>query len=140
MFWAEKGLGAYSNNQRLRVSARIDMSECLLATGLPFKGSRKNPIDVMKEVNAATTRVAGIRRMGSAALDLAFVAAGRFDGYWESQLGVWDIAAGYILVKEAGGFISPLVAGKDPVMDTSIIATNAGIHDQLVKILRESKK
>ncbi len=139
MFWAEKGLGAYLNNQRLRVSARTDMSECLLATGLPFKGSRKNPTDVMKEVAALTGQVAGIRRMGSAALDLAYVAAGRFDGYWESQLYLWDMAAGYILVKEAGGFISPLVAGQDPLKESSLVASNAGIHDKLVKMLRESK-
>jgi len=140
MFWAEKGLGAFSNSQRLRVSGRKDLSECLIATGLPFKGSRKTPLEAMKEVNAVMPEVAGIRRMGSAALDLAYVAAGRYDGYWESKLGVWDVAAGYIIVKEAGGFISPLEVGKDPVKDTSIIASNEGIHNTLVKMLRDSKK
>ncbi len=139
MYWAEKGLGAYGNNQRLRVSARTDLSECLVATGLPYKGSRMDPDRVLGQVKAATMQTAGVRRMGSAALDLAYVAAGRFDGYWEGQqIGAWDVAAGSIIVKEAGGFIAPLEAGKHPVRDASIIASNAGIHEGLVKLLRES--
>lgn len=139
MFWAEKGIGAYGNNKRLRVSARGELSECLIATGFPFKGSRKPQAVFMKELTAIMPHVAGVRRAGAAALDLAYVAAGRYDGYWESGLGVWDVAAGFILVKEAGGFVSPLEAGKHPVRDASIIATNANVHDKIVKMLRDSK-
>ncbi len=141
MFWAEKGVGAYSSTGgRLRVSARTDLSEALVATGLPFKGVRRSPEEALKEVLAIMPHVSGIRRFGSAALDMAYVAAGRFDAYWEhQQISIWDIAAGYILVKEAGGFVAPFTAGKHPVRDASIIATNAGLHDKIVKMLRESK-
>ncbi len=135
-FWAERGLGAYCSNKRLRVSGRKDLSECLIATGLPFKGSKKNDAKVMKELAAVMPKVAGIRRAGSAALDMAYVAAGRFDGYWEEGLGIWDIAAGYIIVKEAGGFVSPMVKGGNPVKDAALIATNAEIHDKIVKLVR----
>ena len=140
MFWAEKGIGSYCSSKRLRVSARTDLSECLIATGLGFKGSPKNHLNVMKEVAAVMPQVAGIRRAGSAALDLAYVAAGRYDGYWESGLGLYDLAAGYIIVKEAGGFVAPLEAGKDPVQSCALIATNAGIHDSLVRMVRGAVK
>lgn len=139
MFWAEKGLGSFGNSKRLRVSSRSDLTECLIATGLPFKGSRKTKPEMMKELDSIMMNVAGIRRFGSAALDMAYVAAGRFDGYWESQLYPWDVAAGYIIVKEAGGFISPLEPGKHPVRDASMVATNEGIHDKIVKLLRQTK-
>jgi myo-inositol-1(or 4)-monophosphatase len=129
-------VGAYCSNKRLRVSSRTDLSECLIATGLPFKGSKKNDANVIKEVSVVMSQVAGIRRAGSAALDMAYVAAGRYDGYWESNLGIWDIAAGYIIVKEAGGFVSPMVKNQDPVQTASLIASNAGIHDKLVKMIR----
>lgn len=138
MFWAEKGVGAYCSSTRLRVSTRNDFSECLIATGLMFRGNKRNPADVLKELAAVMPYVAGIRRAGAAALDMAYVAAGRYDGYWESGLGSWDVAAGYIIVKEAGGFVAPLVVGQDPVKNGSIIATNAGIQDKLVKMLREA--
>ncbi|NTU77455.1 MAG: inositol monophosphatase [Alphaproteobacteria bacterium] len=140
MFWAEKGLGAYNNSKRLRVSARKDLSECLLATGLPFKGSRKPIPTMFAELNAVMPQVAGIRRAGSAALDLAYVAAGRFDGYWETGLGAWDVAAGYVIVKEAGGFISPMISGENPVQKGSLIATNEHIHDRLVQMVRAASK
>jgi len=135
MFWAEKGLGAYLNNQRLRVSARKDLADCLIATGMPFKGSSKPVPAFMNEVQAIMLQVAGIRRAGSAALDLAYVAAGRYDGYWETGLGPWDIAAGIVIVREAGGFVSPLNKGQDPFMTGSLVASNARIHDQMVSIL-----
>lgn len=136
MYWAEKGVGAYCSSKRLRVSARTDLSECLIATGLGFKGSPKDDVKVLKQVAAVMPQVAGIRRAGSAALDLAYVAAGRYDGYWESGLGVYDVAAGYIIVKEAGGFVSPMVVGKDPVQSAALIASNTGIHDKLVAMVR----
>ncbi|MDD3182133.1 MAG: inositol monophosphatase family protein [Alphaproteobacteria bacterium] len=138
MFWAEKGVGAYCSSSRLRVSVRSDLSECLVATGLMFRGNRRNPVDILKELAAVMPHLAGIRRAGSAALDMAYVAAGRFDGYWACGLGTWDVAAGSIIVREAGGFVSPMVAGQDPVQKASVIATNAAIHERLVKMLRES--
>jgi len=135
MFWAEKGLGAYLNNQRLRVSARKDFADCLIATGTPFKGSSKPIPAFMAELGAIMPQVAGIRRAGSAALDLAYVAAGRYDGYWEAGLGPWDVAAGLVLVKEAGGFVSPLKQGLDPLKNGALIASNGSIHDQMVSVL-----
>lgn len=138
-FWAEKGLGAYNNNQRLRVSARSDLSECLLTScGVPDKG---NPISsIFSKIQFMAGLTSGVRSMGSAALDLAYVAAGRFDGLWKVNLGPWDIAAGIILVKEAGGFVSPLFAGQDPVKTGSLIASNPAIHDRLVAILRKASQ
>ena len=136
MFWAEKGLGAYLNSQRLRVSSRKDLAECLIGTGLPFKGSQQKVPESLHALEAIMPRVAGIRRMGAASLDIAYVAAGRFDAYWESGIQPWDVAAGSVIVKEAGGFIAPFERGKDPVKDGSIIATNGEIHDKIVKILR----
>lgn len=130
MFWTEKGLGAFNDKKRLRVSSRSDMSECLIATGLPFKGSSKSVAYSLAELNVMMPQVAGIRRFGAAALDLAYVASGRFDGYWEEGVCLWDIAAGYF-VKEAGGFVAPLVKGTDPLKSCALIATNAVIHDKL---------
>lgn len=139
MFWAEKGIGAYLNSRRLRVSVRSDLSECLLATGIPFKGSRKSAPTFLSELQSVMPQVAGIRRMGSAALDLAYVAAGRYDGYWETGLGPWDAAAGVILVKEAGGFVSPLKTGQNPVHSGALLAANAAIHDKILATMREAQ-
>jgi myo-inositol-1(or 4)-monophosphatase len=138
MFWAEKGLGAFNNNKRLRVSSRVDFADCLLATGLPFKGSRKQVAPMLAELNAVVPQVAGVRRFGSAALDLAYVAAGRYDGYWEDGLSPWDVAAGIVIVKEAGGFITPVTHGQDPVKNGTVIASNAVIHEKLVDLLRKT--
>ncbi|MDD5587459.1 MAG: inositol monophosphatase family protein [Alphaproteobacteria bacterium] len=138
MFWAEKGLGAYNNNKRIRVSSRGDFADCLMATGLPFKGSRKPVAPMLSELNAVLPQVAGVRRFGAAALDLAYVAAGRYDGYWEDGLNPWDVAAGLVIVKESGGFVSPLNARHDPLKNGSIIASNAVMHDKLVALLRKS--
>lgn len=139
MFWSEKGLGAFGNNKRMRVSARSDLSESLIATGIPFKGSSYRPANYMPELAAIMPHVAGIRRFGSAALDLAYVACGRFDAYWETGIKPWDIAAGFLMVKEAGGFIAPMKTGTDPIKDGNIIATNAALHDKIVKMLRDAK-
>ena len=84
-------------------------------------------------------KVAGIRRFGSAALDLAYVAAGRFDGFWETGLGAWDCAAGLLLVKEAGGFVAPVTHGQDPMQSGSLVASNVSIHDELVALVRNGK-
>src|SRR5580704_11838004 len=103
-FWAEKGLGAYVNSKRLRVSARKDLADCLIATGIPFKGVMDEDPKFVARLEAIMPKVAGIRRWGAAALDLAYTAAGRYDGYWEVGCNSWDYAAGILIVKESGGF------------------------------------
>jgi len=113
MFWAEKGKGAYLNDKRLRVAARRNLDDTVLATGIPFIGKPGHAV-FLKELHQVSQKVSGVRRFGSAALDLAYVAAGRFDGYWERGLQNWDMAAGTLLVTEAGGkvmaSIAPLLA------------------------------
>jgi myo-inositol-1(or 4)-monophosphatase len=136
IFWGEKGIGAYCNSKRLRVSARLYMTECLIATGMPFAGIMDDDPHFIARLNAVMPRVAGIRRWGVASLDLAYVAAGRFDGYWETGLGYYDVAAGGLLVKEAGGFVCPIDTGKHPLRDGNLIASNSAIHDALVKLVR----
>ncbi len=136
MFWAEKGVGAYNNNQRLRVSSRKDLVDCLVATGIPFKGVMDKHSGFSSQLNTVMPLVSGIRRFGSAALDLAYVAAGRYDGYWETGLSQWDVAAGILLVKEAGGFIAPFVPKQNPLISGGLIASNEGIQDKLIKLLR----
>ncbi|MGE5145948.1 MAG: inositol monophosphatase family protein [Candidatus Eiseniibacteriota bacterium] len=142
MFWAEKGAGAYLNDRRLRVSARTDLTASLIATGLPFKGRRTHPryLDTLK---AIMERTAGIRRAGSAALDLAYVAAGRYDGFWEYGLSRWDIAAGLLLVREAGGFVTGLDDGSgngdaDPLDTGNVLAANGQLLAPLGAAIREA--
>ena len=133
-FWAEKGRGAWLHDRRLRVSARRDLADALIATGTPFLG-HGNFDQWTKIFDAIGPNVAGIRRFGSAALDLAWVAAGRFDGYWESDLQVWDAAAGLLLVKEAGGFVTDFRGG-DPSMERrEFLAGNDVLHSKLHKLL-----
>lgn len=138
-FWAEKGMGAYSSNKRLRVTGRRDFSECLIGTGAPFKGVMHKRPNFSKQLDAVMPQVSGIRRWGAAALDLAYVAAGRYDAFWEEGLGPWDCAAGILLVREAGGFVSPILSGEDPMRSGSLVASNAEIHDPFVKMIREAK-
>ncbi len=135
LFWAEKGQGAYLNDRRLRVAARTDMRDALFATGTPFLGKPGHETS-LKEIGAVIAKSAGIRRFGSAALDLAYVAAGRFDGYWERNLNVWDIAAGAVLVREAGGTVTE-VDGGDFMKTGAILASNATLGPQLSKALHE---
>src|SRR5260370_19442147 len=127
MFWAEKGIGAYLNDRRLRVSARRSLGEALIGTGLPFRGHGEHAIYLatLTRVMAATS---GVRRFGAAALDLAYVAAGRFDGFWEFQLSPWDIAAGLLLVREAGGFVSDLAGGQTMMTRREVVAPNGHTH------------
>ncbi len=127
LFWAEKGEGAYLNERRLRVSSRRDLAECLFATGLPFKG-RAGREQALAETERVLSETAGIRRYGSAALDLAFTAAGRFDAYWERGLNAWDVGAGIVIVREAGGVVGALDGG-DPLHGGTIIAANGDIFD-----------
>ncbi|HEY9164487.1 MAG TPA: inositol monophosphatase family protein [Magnetovibrio sp.] len=135
MYWAEKGQGAFLNGRRLRVSSRTHMAESLFATGVPFLGVDKDP-RFLERLEGVMKVSSGIRRFGSAALDLAFVAAGRYDGFWECGLQQWDMAAGIVLVREAGGFVSD-INGKRKMLETgSVIATNEKIYTPLFKILK----
>ncbi len=136
LFWAEKGSGAYLNDRRLRVAGRTDMRDGLFATGTPFNGRPGHEIFV-QEVQRVIARTTGIRRMGSAALDLAYVAAGRFDGFWERGLSPWDIAAGVVLVREAGGFVKEIDNG-DFMKTGAIVASNERLLAPLVETLRAS--
>jgi len=127
LFTAEKGKGAYMNDRRLRVASRKTLADALVTTGIPHRG-RANHSRFLKEMGTLMQEVAGIRRSGSAALDLAFVAAGRFDAYWEHGLKAWDIAAGIVMVREAGGIISDL-SGGDKFLDSGdILAANTTLH------------
>jgi myo-inositol-1(or 4)-monophosphatase len=138
LFIAEKGKGAFLNNRRLRVSARTDLMECMVSTGVGT-GTKRDLPGYMKEFLHVTARTAGVRCLGSAALDLAYVAAGRVDGFWEAGLSSWDVAAGIILVREAGGFISDASGGDYSLGGSSLLAASAGVHAQLVKTLKESR-
>jgi myo-inositol-1(or 4)-monophosphatase len=136
MFVAEKGQGAWLNNRRLRVAPRVSLSEALIACGIPHLGKAKGHPRFKAELSAVMARAMGVRRMGAAALDLAFTAAGRFDGYWERDLSPWDIAAGIVLVREAGGFVSDLDGGDEMLAKGSLCAGSDQIRKALLTILR----
>jgi myo-inositol-1(or 4)-monophosphatase len=138
LFWAEKGRGAYLNDRRLRVSARKRLADALIGTGTPFLGHGDHRA-FLAEIEFVMAEVAGIRRLGAAALDLAYVAAGRLDGFWESPLSPWDICAGIILIREAGGYVSEIGGGHDMMRSGSVLAANDHLHLPLGRILREAK-
>ena len=135
MYHAEKGGGAFLNDRRLRVSGRRKMNESLFATGIPFagKGGHKDFTDTVTKVMAVSS---GIRRFGAASLDLAFVAAGRYEGYWESNLKAWDIAAGIILVREAGGYVTDRAGGNAMLERGDIVAANSQLHETFLDMVR----
>jgi myo-inositol-1(or 4)-monophosphatase len=133
-FWAEKGRGAWLNERRLRVSARRNLDEALIATGIPHFG-RGDVTRWSRIFGAIAPEVSGIRRFGSAALDLAWVAAGRFDGFWEDDLDIWDTAAGMLLVKEAGGFISDYRGSDRMIERREYLAGSGELHNRLHKLL-----
>lgn len=135
LFWAEKGAGAWMNDQRIRVSGRTKMIESLYATGLPFGGKSDLP-DTLRDLARILPACSGVRRWGAASLDLAFVAAGRFDGYWERRLKPWDIAAGVLLVKEAGGFVEPINKDNNIVDDGEVICANEALFDRFASVIR----
>jgi myo-inositol-1(or 4)-monophosphatase len=139
MYWAEKGAGAFLNDRRLRVSARRQLGEALIATGFPFRGRPKHPayIATLARVTEATS---GVRRFGSAALDLAYVAAGRYDGFWEFGLSPWDVAAGLLLVREAGGFVSDLAGGQNMLTSGDVLAANGPLHLPLAALIKEAMR
>lgn len=135
MFFAEKGAGAWMNDTRLRVSGRSRMIESVFATGLPF-GGRSDLPETLKELGRVLPGCAGVRRWGAAALDLAYVAAGRYDGYWERRLNAWDIAAGTIIVREAGGLAEPIDPAGDIIGDGTIVCANQSLFAPLAKLVR----
>lgn len=136
MFWAEKGLGAWLNDsRRIRVSGRRNMMESIFATGVPFGGRGTLPA-TLQDLARLMPTCAGVRRWGSAALDLAYVAAGRYEGYWERGIQPWDIAAGTLLVREAGGLVGPVREGDNPLEKGAVIAANAEVFKSFADVIR----
>lgn len=146
LFWAERGVGAFvadrrALDRRLQVSARRQLSEAMLATGLPPQRAFDpgHRAEFVREFEAVLGASGNVRRWGSAALDLAYVAAGRFDGFWEDALSLWDIAAGIVIVREAGGTVSDLGGGASPLAGKGIVAANPRIHAAMIKTLRAAR-
>jgi len=129
-FSAEKGNGAYLNNSRIRVSNKKKLKDALLVTGGP-KGASKIKDKIFSEYIEISKNVSNVRKFGSAALDMAYVASGRFDGYWQRELNYWDVAAGIIIIKEAGGFVDYFDDDKAFPLKKNILATNSNIHSEL---------
>lgn len=138
MFVAEKGQGAYYNNRRMRVAARKSLPESMVACGIPPLARLQDHERFKTELSAVMAKTGNIRRFGAAALDLAFVAAGRCDGYWERGIKTWDIAAGIVLVREAGGFVTDLDGGSEMLGKSAICAGNEAIHRQLLDVVRKA--
>lgn len=136
MFYAERGTGAWLNDsKRLRVSGRRKMIEAVFATGIPFAAKRTLPA-MLKDLARVMPECAGVRRFGSAALDLCYVAAGRYEGYWERELQIWDTAAGYLIAKEAGALVEGIREGQEPLDSGSILCANNDIFKGFAKLLR----
>ena len=134
LFTAEKGKGAFFNDRRLRVAARSRLDGCVIVTGVPHRGKDNHEL-YLERLARVMKAVAGIRRSGAAALDLAWTAAGRYDGYWEESLHAWDLAAGLVILREAGGFASDIAGGKTMLDTGSIIAGNETVHRALKNLL-----
>jgi myo-inositol-1(or 4)-monophosphatase len=134
-FSAIKGMGAHLNGQRIKVSKTKELNRSLLATGFPYDRV-ESPQNNLDHFNAFILKIHGIRRMGSAALDLCYTAAGRFDGYWEMKLSPWDSAAGLVIVKEAGGTVTGFGGGAYTIYDNEILASNGHIHDKMIEVLQ----
>jgi len=136
VFWAERGRGAFLNEERLRVSETAELRESLLVTGFPYDVS-SNPVNNLDNYAKFAVRSLGVRRLGSAALDMAYVAAGRLDGFWELRLSPWDVAAGSLLVLEAGGIVTDIDGGHLQLTDfPSVLAANPRLHPRLLEVLR----
>jgi myo-inositol-1(or 4)-monophosphatase len=134
LFTAERGKGAFLNDTRLRVAGRKQLADCVIGCGLPHLGRGDHKLG-FAEMSAIQPRVAGLRRFGAASLDMAFVAAGRLDGYWERNLKAWDVAAGIIMIREAGGVVGDIHGG-DLLKTGDVVCGNENIHGELVKILK----
>jgi len=136
MFAAEKGNGSYLNNQRIRVSSRSKLKDCIVFTGGPKRESKDRDL-ALKEYNNFSSKVLiPIRKLGSAALDMAYVAAGRCDGFWQRNLNYWDIAAGIIIVKESGGFVTDFKGENGYIQNKTILVTNAKINNEMIEVLK----
>jgi len=136
MFCAEKGNGAYLNNSRIRVSNKNRIKDALVVTGGP-KGASKIKDKIFSEYISVSKNVSNVRKFGSAALDVAYVACGRFDAYWQRELNYWDIAAGIVILKEAGGFVDFFDEDKNMPLKKNIIASNSLIHDELRELINK---
>ena len=136
MFYAEKGNGAYLNNSRIRVSKKNKIRDALIVTGGP-KGASKIKDKIFSEYINVSNNVSNVRKFGSAALDIAYVACGRFDGYWQRELNYWDIAAGIIILKEAGGFLDFFEEDKNFPLKKNILASNSLIHGKLSELINK---
>jgi myo-inositol-1(or 4)-monophosphatase len=136
LFTASRGAGAFLNDRRIRVGKRTQLSDCLVATGHPHVNTSQLDLD-MAQLKAMIQRTVGVRREGSAALDLAYVACGRTDGYWEMNLKPWDIAAGSLLVQEAGGIITDLTGNEGWLESGDILAANPKIMHQMLQVLNQ---
>ena len=137
LFMAERGKGAFLNDQRLRVAGRKRLGDCVIACGLPHIGRGDFALS-QREMAALQPKVSGLRRFGAASLDLAYVAAGRLDGYWERNLQPWDMAAGLILIREAGGYASDLNGGEDVLSKGDVVCGNEDIHRELLQTLKNA--
>lgn len=141
IFMAEKGQGAFMNNSRMRVSGRKNLNDAMVCTGNPSFGASPQEFKIfMTELGAVMPHVAGIRRMGAAALDIAYVASGRYEGFWEHNLKPWDVAAGILILKESGGIITQITNTDSPLYGKSTLAANSAIHGKLAKTLGNAHK
>lgn len=138
MFLAEKGQGAFLNDRRIRVAVRRDLKDAVVGCGTPNIG-RPDHEGYISELRQVMLEVAGVRRMGAASLDLAYVAAGRFDAYWEANLSPWDMAAGIVLVREAGGFVSDLNGREDMLKTGGVVVGNEMLQASLLKVLKRAR-
>ena len=136
IFTAEKGNGAYLNNQRMRVSARSKLNNCIIFTGGPRHNAKNRELALEEYKKFSSKVLIPIRKMGSASLDMAYVAAGRCDGFWQRNLYYWDIAAGIILVKESGGFVTDFNGNNEYIENKTILAANSRINEQMVEVLK----
>ncbi len=136
MFTAEKGNGSYLNNQRMRVSSRSKLEDCIIFTGGPKREAKNREIALKEYYKFSIKVLTPIRKLGSASLDMAYVAAGRCDGFWQRNLNYWDIAAGIILVKEAGGFVTDFNGENEYIENKTILATNAKINEEMIEVLK----
>ena len=135
LFWGEKGVGAFVNDRRLRVSGRRKLAEAVIATGIPVQN--RTPHDVfLRQLGAVMAVASGVLRQGAAALDMAYVAAGRYDGFWESGLNAWDIGAGILLVREAGGYVTEIEGGNGMLDSGSVLAASDLLHPEIAKVLK----
>lgn len=136
LYTAERGGGAFLNDRRMRVAARRDLVDAVISTGIPHLGRSEHGLAV-RQLRGVMGQSAGIRRLGSAAIDLAWVAAGRVDGFWETGLAAWDVAAGILMIRESGGFVTDLEGGQDIYQSGSIVAGSESIHKALLAVLQK---